>query len=71
MRGLVASALTMVTWLEHPHLTLLLLTPELPTPWSFGSCSSSFFEYLFYNSETHQNTPSHGVVRYLPVTATG
>jgi hypothetical protein len=26
MRALAASALTMVAWLEHPHLTLLLLT---------------------------------------------
>jgi hypothetical protein len=26
MRALVASALTTVAWLEHPHLTLLLLT---------------------------------------------
>jgi hypothetical protein len=26
MRALAASTLTMVTWLEHPHLTLLLLT---------------------------------------------
>jgi hypothetical protein len=26
MRALAASALTMVSWLEHPHLTLLLLT---------------------------------------------
>jgi hypothetical protein len=25
-RALAASALTMVAWLEHPHLTLLLLT---------------------------------------------
>jgi hypothetical protein len=25
----VASTLTMVAWLEHPHLTLLLLTPLL------------------------------------------
>jgi hypothetical protein len=29
MRALAASALTMVAWLEHPHLTLLLLTPLL------------------------------------------
>jgi hypothetical protein len=29
MRALAASALTMMTWLEHPHLTLLLLTPLL------------------------------------------
>jgi hypothetical protein len=29
MRALVASALTMVAWLEHPQLTLLLLTPVL------------------------------------------
>jgi hypothetical protein len=29
MRALAASALTMVTWLEHPHLTFLLLTPLL------------------------------------------
>jgi hypothetical protein len=29
MRALAASALTMVAWLEHPHLTLLLLTPVL------------------------------------------
>jgi hypothetical protein len=29
MRTLAASALTMVAWLEHPHLTLLLLTPFL------------------------------------------
>jgi hypothetical protein len=26
MRALAASALTMVAWLDHPHLTLLLLT---------------------------------------------
>jgi hypothetical protein len=26
MRALATSALTMVVWLEHPHLTLLLLT---------------------------------------------
>jgi hypothetical protein len=26
MRALAASALTMMTWLEHPHITLLLLT---------------------------------------------
>jgi hypothetical protein len=29
MRALAALALTMVSWLEHPHLTLLLLTPLL------------------------------------------
>jgi hypothetical protein len=29
MRALPTSALTMVAWLEHPHLTLLLLTPLL------------------------------------------
>jgi hypothetical protein len=29
MRALATSALTMVAWLEHPHLTLLLLTPLL------------------------------------------
>jgi hypothetical protein len=29
MQALAASALTMVAWLEHPHLTLLLLTPLL------------------------------------------
>jgi hypothetical protein len=29
MRALVASTLTVVAWLEHPHLTLLLLTPLL------------------------------------------
>jgi hypothetical protein len=29
MRALVASALTLVAWLEHPRLTLLLLTPLL------------------------------------------
>jgi hypothetical protein len=26
MRALAALALTMVAWLEHPHITLLLLT---------------------------------------------
>jgi hypothetical protein len=29
MRALATSALTMVAWLEHPHLTLLILTPLL------------------------------------------
>jgi hypothetical protein len=29
MRALAASTFTMVAWLEHPHLTLLLLTPLL------------------------------------------
>jgi hypothetical protein len=29
MQALAALALTMVSWLEHPHLTLLLLTPLL------------------------------------------
>jgi hypothetical protein len=29
MRALAALSLTMVAWLEHPHLTLLLLTPLL------------------------------------------
>jgi hypothetical protein len=29
MRASVALAFTMVVWLEHPHLTLLLLTPLL------------------------------------------
>jgi hypothetical protein len=29
MRALAALALTMVAWVEHPHLTLLLLTPLL------------------------------------------
>jgi hypothetical protein len=29
MRALLASALTMVVWLDHPHLTLVLLTPFL------------------------------------------
>jgi hypothetical protein len=29
MQALAALALTMVAWLEHPHLTLFLLTPLL------------------------------------------
>jgi hypothetical protein len=29
MRALTALAFTIVAWLEHPHLTLLLLTPLL------------------------------------------
>jgi hypothetical protein len=29
MRALAALALTMVAWLEHPQLTILLLTPLL------------------------------------------
>jgi hypothetical protein len=29
MQALAALTLTMVTWLEHPHLTILLLTPLL------------------------------------------
>jgi hypothetical protein len=29
MRALATSALSMVAWLEHPHLTLLILTPLL------------------------------------------
>jgi hypothetical protein len=29
MQALAASDLTMVAWLEHPNLTLLLLTPLL------------------------------------------
>jgi hypothetical protein len=34
MRALVASALTMEAWLEHPHLTFLLSTPLLrQNPW--------------------------------------
>jgi hypothetical protein len=59
MRALAASALTMVAWLEHLHLTLLLLTPLL---WQIHKMLKKAKMKTTTMSEASRRPPQHFLV---------